>query len=228
MPRKISDEKIKKFITDFKLGISIDNLSINYGLSSLTIKKYLKQYIGEKEFKQLLIINKNNKPSTSNNSIKKRKKNNKSSSLNSSYREIKKNENQDESNISFSYENQFLEIAPLNSDFDVKNRKDLTTKNFDASLLPDSTLYMIVDRNIELDPKELVDYPQWGFMSDKDQNLKTLEVFDDIKKAKRECTNEQKVIKIPNKNVFQIASKFLISRGITRIIFHDQLFSFDK
>ena len=43
------------------------------------------------------------------------------------------------------------------------------------------------------------------------------------KKAKRICTNEQKVIKVPNTDVFRIVAPILISRGISRIISSEQL-----
>ena len=50
-----------------------------------------------------------------------------------------------------------------------------------------------------------------------------LEIFDDHKYAKKLCSKNQKLIKIPNPNVFSVASDLLKSKGITRIIFNKLL-----
>ena len=84
-------------------------------------------------------------------------------------------------------------------------------------------VYMIVDKNIELEIKYLRDYPQWDFLPNNDLNRKTIEIFNDIKVAKRFCRKEQKVIKVPNTDVFKIAAPILISRGISRIVSSEQL-----
>ena len=82
---------------------------------------------------------------------------------------------------------------------------------------------MVVDKNIELETKYLKDYPVWQFLSEEDLNRKTIEIFEDIKIAKNFCKKEQKVIKVPNTEVFKIAAPFLISKGISRIINADKL-----
>ena len=82
---------------------------------------------------------------------------------------------------------------------------------------------MIVDKKIELETKLLKDYPEWQFLSQEDLNRKTIKIYYDLKIAKRFCNKEQKVIKVPNTNVFKIASPFLKSQGITRIVGEDQL-----
>ena len=45
-----------------------------------------------------------------------------------------------------------------------------------------------------------------------DLNRKTIEIFFDLKIAKRSCNKEQKVIKVPNTDVFRIAAPILISK----------------
>ena len=52
---------------------------------------------------------------------------------------------------------------------------------------------------------------------------KTIEIFFDIKIAKRFCSGEQKVIKVPNTKVFEIVAPFLLNRGISRIVSADKL-----
>ena len=82
---------------------------------------------------------------------------------------------------------------------------------------------MVVDKKIELEVKLLKDYPEWQFLSENELNRKTIEIFSDLKIAKRYCNKEQKVIKVPNTNVFRVAAPYLISRGITRIISSEKL-----
>ena len=82
---------------------------------------------------------------------------------------------------------------------------------------------MVVNKNIELEIKFLKEYPDWDFLPNSDLNRKTIEIFNDIKVAKRSCNKEQKVIKVPNTEVFRIVAPTLISRGISRIISSEQL-----
>ena len=82
---------------------------------------------------------------------------------------------------------------------------------------------MIVDKNTELETKFLRDYSIWQFLPENDLKRKTVEIYDDIKKAKQFCNKEQKVIKVPNTDVFRIVSPILLARGISRIISSDQL-----
>jgi hypothetical protein len=82
---------------------------------------------------------------------------------------------------------------------------------------------MIVDKKIELKTKYLKDYPNWQFLSNDELERKTIEIFEDLKNAKRSCNKEQRVIKVPNTEVFKIVSPFLLSRGISRIVSDDKL-----
>ena len=82
---------------------------------------------------------------------------------------------------------------------------------------------MIVDKNIELEIKLLKDYPEWEFLPNEDLERKTIEIYYDLKIAKRACSKEQKVIKVPNTDVFRIVSPILISRGISRIVSAEKL-----
>ena len=84
-------------------------------------------------------------------------------------------------------------------------------------------VYMVVDKNIELNIKSLRDYPQWQYLSESELNRKTIEIFFESKLAKLKCNKDQKVIKVPNTKVFQIVRPILISKGISRIVNNDQL-----
>ena len=111
----------------------------------------------------------------------------------------------------------FVELAPLEYEIENELRKELSSVPIQDVKLP-SVVYMIVDKKIELEIKLLKDYPDWEFLPKEDLNRKTIEIFFDLKEAKRFCSKEQKVIKVPNTDVFRIVSPLLFSRGISRIV----------
>ena len=82
---------------------------------------------------------------------------------------------------------------------------------------------MVVDKKIELEIKKLRDFPDWQFLSKDELSRKTIEIYFDLKIAKRFCNKEQKIIKVPNTNVFKIVAPILLSRGISRIVCPDLL-----
>ena len=82
---------------------------------------------------------------------------------------------------------------------------------------------MVVDKKIELETKYLKDYPEWNFLPLEDLNRKTIEIYHDIKIAKRFCNKEQKVIKVPNTEVFKIVAPILLLKGISRIVCSNKL-----
>ena len=118
----------------------------------------------------------------------------------------------------------FLEITPLDYEINEASQKDLSSIPISDVNFP-SLVYMIVDKKIELEIKLLKDYPAWSFLSEDDLNRKTIAVYLDQKVAKRFCNKEQKVIKVPNTDVFRIVAPLLISRGISRIVYEDRLIS---
>ena len=77
---------------------------------------------------------------------------------------------------------------------------------------------MVVDKRIELETKLLKDFPEWQFLSKDDLDRKTFEIYYDLHIAKRDCGKDQKIIKVPNPEVFKIAAPILVARGITRIV----------
>ena len=118
----------------------------------------------------------------------------------------------------------FVEIAPLNYQIDNTSRKELASIPITEVEFP-RMVYMIVDKKIELEIKFLGDYPNWTFLSKDELERKAIEIYSDLKIAKGFCGKEQKVIKVPNTDVFKIAAPILISRGISRIVSSDQLIS---
>ena len=215
MPKKISEKDKEELISDFLGGETIDNLSQKFNFSKITISRYLKKNIGEDNYKDL-IKNIHNRKNTS--KLEKIKK------------EIAKKHDvklsgEDKLNIGDTFlDESFMEIAPLNYEIDNVPQKDLSSVPISDVDLP-NIVYMIVDKNIELEIKYLKDYPEWEFLSSEELNRKTIEIYFDLKVAKRFCNKEQKVIKVPNTNVFKISAPFLVNKGITRIVSSNKLIS---
>ena len=224
MARRLSEKQKEEIIKYFTLGKSLDELSAQFGFTKLTISKYLKKNIEEKNYKDLI---KKDKLSTRTIQKKEEGRNN----LNNTELlkqdegekfdyEIKKNQKSEE----FSTLDQFMEITPLPDEIDNIPQKDLSSVPISEVDFP-KIIYMIVDKKIELEIKYLKDYPEWQFLSKEELNRKTIQIYDDLKIAKRFCNIEQKVIKVPNTNVFKIVAPFLISKGISRIVTSDKLIS---
>ena len=116
----------------------------------------------------------------------------------------------------------FFEIAPLDYEIDSSSRKELSSVPISEVDFP-KVVYMIVDKKIELEIKLLKDFPEWEFLPHDDLNRKTIEIFFDLNLAKRSCNKEQKVLKVPNTDVFRIASPVLIAKGISRIVCAENL-----
>ena len=116
----------------------------------------------------------------------------------------------------------FAEIAPIDFEIEDSFQKDLASISINNIEFP-KTVYMIVDKKIELNIKKLGEYPEWQFLSQEELKRETIEIYGDIKIAKRFCNKEQKVIKVPNTKVFKIVAPLLLSRGISRIIISDKL-----
>ncbi len=211
MPKKLSAIQIKEIIDDFFSGITIDELSEKFNCTKITINNHLKNNIDEKKYKNLKKKNKQKKEIRV-----KKENNNKAKSLSEEdIFEGKPNE-------IFTSDPSFIEIAPLNCEIDCEPQKDLSSVPLDEIEFP-NVVYMVVDKKIELEVKLLKDYPEWQFLSENELNRKTIEIFSELKIAKRFCNKEQKVIKVPNTTVFKIAAPILLSRGISRIISSEKL-----
>jgi len=212
LPKKVTDKEKEKIISGFISGQSVDILSKKFNISKITITRHLKKNIEEKKYKDLL--KKNNDKKIDFEIV------NKILVPNNLDEEKIKEKTFNEKN-SFSEES-FFEITPLDCDIDDQRQKDLSSIPISNAELP-KIVYMVVDKKIELEVKYLNDYPDWQFLSKDELSRKTIEIFYDLKIAKRFCNKEQKVIKVPNTNIFRIVAPILNSRGITRIISGEQL-----
>ena len=212
MPKKLSGIQIKEIIDNFINGISIDELSKKFNCTKITINRHLNNNIDEKTYK---ILKKKNKQK---NKFVENEENNNNHNKSLSHDclfEEKQNEIR-------SIDPLFVEITPLNCEIDNEQQKDLSSIPLNEIEFP-KIVYMVVDKKIELEVKLLKDYPEWQFLSENELNRKTIEIFYDLKIAKRHCSKEQKLIKVPNTKVFKMAAPFLLSKGISRIISPEKL-----
>jgi len=220
LSKRVSEIQKKQISESFINGKEISEISEIYNFSKQTIIKQLRSILGEEQFNKLSDQRK----------AKSRLKNDNFKLV----QKISRNTKGELQNISQIKENnhnffekemtneEFFEIPPVTTNIDLDNQKDLTSKPLSEANFPD-VLYMVVDKNIELEPKLLKDFPEWSFLSEDDLNKTTIQVFSDQKLAKQSCAKNQKLIKVTNTNVFLIASKNLKSKGISRIIFGDSL-----
>ena len=224
MAKRLTEKQKKTLTNRFKDGEAIDYLSKEFKCTTLTIIRNLKKELGEKTYKELAQKIKNSLKKNNINENSNIDNSNTDSKLETSNNNFKENRNlikiDNESNLPCVSE--FIEIAPLNFEIENNARKELSSVPIGEIEFP-KIVYMIVSKNIELEIKFLRDYPEWEFLPNEDLKRKTIEIFFDLKIAKRFCNNEQKVIKVPNTNVFKIVSPILISRGISRIISAEKL-----
>jgi len=223
LTKRLTLKQKEIIVNSFKNGLNIEHLSKEFRCTNSTIIRNLKKDLGEKMYK--LLANKNKKFIQNNNNeninVDISETDLKLVSTNNDFNETNIKDKSDKASNQSSF-TEFIEIAPIDFEIENSSRKELSSIPIDQIEFP-KIVYMIVDKNIEIEIKLLKDYPNWEFLPNEDLNRKTIEIFFDLKTAKRACIKEQKVIKVPNTNVFKIVSHILISRGISRIVSEDKL-----
>ena len=218
MAKRLSEKQKKIIVKCFIKDRAVDALAEEFDCTKSTIIRNLKKILGDDKYKELIdnskTINYPNNSEKINHTFEKDNLPNEKT-----FNELVKDNfiKEDFSSIS-----PFTEIAPLNFEIESSVQKDLSSVPINEVNLP-SIVYMIVDKEIELEVKYLKEYPDWQFLAKDELNRKTIAIYSNLKVAKRFCKKEQKVIKVPNSNVFRIVSPLLQSRGITRIVSEDQL-----
>ena len=211
MAKRLTEIQKQEIIKNFTEGKTIDFLSQMFDCTKLTITRNLKRNLGEKFYKELTESNQSRTQAPINKRNNRKKKSNEKDIPDHNVTEF-----------DFQPTANFVEIAPLNDQIENLPRKELSSVPLMDIDFP-SIVYMIVDRKIELETKFLRDYPEWEFLPNEDLDRECIEIYNDLKTAKRLCNKEQKVIKVPNTDVFKLVSHFLIARGISRIVYSEQL-----
>ena len=229
MTKRLTEKQKDEIVESFKSGMDIDALAKKNSCTNSTIIRNLKKNLGELKYKELTKKSKSLKENT------KTKKNQTNNSLKTNFENEDFNydsrdhrvltENLTPSN--FATIDSFFEIAPIDHEIDNTTRKELSSVPLSEIDFP-KVVYMVVDKKIELEIKLLKDFPDWQFLPRVDLNRKTIEIYFDLKNAKRYCNKDQKVIKVPNTNVFKIVAPILLSKGISRIVSPDKLIALEK
>ena len=224
MTKRLSEGQKKELVENFKSGKSIDVLSKEFDCTKSTISRNLKKNLGDIKYKELIQKNKSSKEKN----VGKKKYSNSFLDKKTDDKAFQKdtidlkNSEKNRKGLDFVPLDSFIEIAPIDYEMDNSSRPELSSVPISEIDFP-KIVYMIVDKKIELETKFLKDYAEWQFLSLNELNRKTIQIFDDLKNAKRFCGKEQKVIKVPNTDVFKIVAPILVSRGISRIVSGDKL-----
>ena len=211
MAKRISEKQKQEIVNEFVKKKSLEEISENFQFTKLTIVRNLKKILGQKKYDELLELSNPSDLSHNSTNIKHQK-----------FPSPTNQQSFDVPNIESHLEDEFLEIAPLNLEIDNLPQKDFSSISIEDVELP-KTVYMVVDKQIELETKLLREYSQWSFLSEEDLSRNTIEIFNDMKSAKRSSKKDQKVIKVPNSNVFRITASILKARGISRIVSSESL-----
>ena len=188
MPKRLNDIQKKEITKKFLNGETPDFLADKFGYTKLTILKHIKESIGKELFYNL---NKSRKQTDDvlseektniKNVVKEKKQDNRN------FQEDSIDQNLNENN--FLENSSFMELVPLDVDIDNTKRKDLSTIPISQIDFPEM-VYIIVDKKIELEIKLLKDYPEWHFLPEEDLQIKTIEIYFDLKRAKRDCKKDQ-------------------------------------
>ena len=121
----------------------------------------------------------------------------------------------------------FRELVPLVADsVAFNNRPTVQCQPLLPGLLP-SSVYMLVDKTVELDARPLKEFSELGLLADDDQDRRALCLFANPRSAKRQCGRSQRVIKVPDTSVFELTTSYLLARGITRLVLEGSLIALD-
>ena len=220
MAKRLTEKQKEEIKINFLDNQSVEFLSKKFNCTKTTIIRNLKKSLGEIKYKEIL--------------------NRLNATLDIKNEKLLENDNQqtieknkiDDTSISIGLSNvdkinpfeSFIEITPLDHDFEAVSQKDISSIPLSEIKLP-NIVFLIVKKEIELETKYLKDYPEWQFLPQNDLQRKTIEIHFDLKTAKRICNKDQKVIKVPNTDVFRIVAPILMSRGISRIVTAENLIS---
>ena len=237
VPRRLNKNQKDEILEGYRAGETTFDLSSRFQCSVSTIDRTVKTLISETEYKTLKQKRKeiNKKKITSQSDEVKNKSSEDEEEENFVINEVNKSlqtstdaEDSDLNQAQQDFENVFEEIVPLISSFGFEKEEqkaDVQILKMDS--LPEC-VYMLVDKKVELEAKFISDLPEWSFLPENELKRNAIILYSNQRSAKRNCSRNQRVIKIPNSNVFDMTKSYLLSKGITRLILEDTLISLDE
>ena len=240
--RRLTKTQKTEILEAYRSGDNTNALAEKYHCTPNTINRTVKTLLSESEYtllkkKRSKIINKKEKL-VENEKVKQKKQDLEKESLLISFKEkvkeedqysvIQKSKDYDKDINNQNFDDNFEEIAPLVSGFDFDTQKQKSDfEILDYECLPES-VYMIVDKKVELELQLISDLPEWSFLPENELQRKAILLFSNQRSAKRICSRSQRVIKIPDTSVFKLSQSYLISKGITRLILEDSIIGLDN
>jgi hypothetical protein len=106
----------------------------------------------------------------------------------------------------------------------IEDRPSLSVQPLVPADLP-ASVYMLVDKTVELDIKPLKDLPELGTLPEGEEERQALVVYANPRQAKRYCGRNQRVIKVPDSGVLARTAPYLLSQGVTRLVVEGALYS---
>ena len=88
-----------------------------------------------------------------------------------------------------------------------------------------ASVYMLVDKTVELQAKPLKEFPELGHLPLDEEERQALLVFANPRQAKRQCGRTQRVIKVPDTRIFERTASYLLAQGISRVVLEGSLYS---
>jgi len=116
---------------------------------------------------------------------------------------------------------QFVEVTPLLAD---QPGEPARCQPLAEAPLP-ASVYMLVDKIVELQARPLKEFPELGLLPDGEGDRQALLVFANPRQAKRHCGRSQRVIKVPDTRVLERTAPYLIAQGISRVVIEGSLYS---
>ena len=104
------------------------------------------------------------------------------------------------------------------------NHDPVAVQPLTACEFPDS-LYMLVDKTVELQARPLREFTELGQLPPDEEELQALQLFANPRQAKRHCGRTQRVIKMPDPEVFMRRASYLQVKGITRLVVEGNLYA---
>ena len=69
----------------------------------------------------------------------------------------------------------------------------------------------LFDKKVELESQAISDLPDWSFLPEKELQRNAILLFSNQRSAKRICSRNQRVIKIPNTSIFKLSKSYHLS-----------------
>ena len=94
-----------------------------------------------------------------------------------------------------------------------------------ASAQLPASVYMLVDKTVELQARPLSEMVELGQLPPGEQERRALVVFTNPRQAKRLCGRTQRVIKLPDTRVIERTAPYLLNQGISRVVIEGALYA---